>query len=340
MQPSIRASVMSNAGQGIVWPRLKKHRLAVWSIAIVALLAAACFAAPWLAPYEFDAIDLANIRQGPSGQHWMGTDDLGRDLLTRLLFGGRVSILIGVLAAIIGTGFGSLVGSLAGYYGKRVDSLLMRFTDVVYAIPTLPLLIVLASYTQAAAGSMALAIGALSWMTTARVVRGEVLSIREMEYVEAARSLGATNTRIILRHILPNALGPIVVGITLAVGNAIIMESSLSFLGLGVQPPTPTWGNMSALAIHLPRGGDPAGGVGGELHWRRAPGRSGSAVSAPVEPVLPHVAHRSRRRDLGVSGDEGEVQFNRGRGDQTVASLRDRVECHGPKGDVRREWSH
>ena len=244
MQPSIRASVMSNAGQGIVWPRLKKHRLAAWSIAIVALLAAACFAAPWLAPYEFDAIDLANIRQGPSGQHWMGTDDLGRDLLTRLLFGGRVSILIGVLAAIIGTGFGSLVGSLAGYYGKRVDSLLMRFTDVVYAIPTLPLLIVLASYTQAAAGSMALAIGALSWMTTARVVRGEVLSIREMEYVEAARSLGATNTRIILRHILPNALGPIVVGITLAVGNAIIMESSLSFLGLGVQPPTPTWGNM------------------------------------------------------------------------------------------------
>ena len=115
MQPSIRASVMSNAGQGIVWPRLKKHRLAAWSIAIVALLAAACFAAPWLAPYEFDAIDLANIRQGPSGQHWMGTDDLGRDLLTRLLFGGRVSILIGVLAAIIGTGFGSLVGSLAGY---------------------------------------------------------------------------------------------------------------------------------------------------------------------------------------------------------------------------------
>jgi peptide/nickel transport system permease protein len=125
-----------------------------------------------------------------------------------------------------------------------VDDLLMRFTDVVYSIPTLPLLIVLASYTRADATSMSVTIGVLSWMATARVVRGEVLKIRAMEYVEAARSLGATSARIIGRHVLPNAVGPIVVGATLAVGNAIILESSLSFLGLGVQPPTPTWGNM------------------------------------------------------------------------------------------------
>jgi peptide/nickel transport system permease protein len=229
---------------GLIWPRLKKHRMAVISIAIVGLMSAACLAAPVLAPYDFDEIDLGNIRAAPSAGHLMGTDDLGRDLLTRILFGGRVSILIGVFAAFIGTGFGSFVGSLAGYYGGKVDNLLMRFTDVVYAIPTLPLLIVLASYTSAGAVAMALAIGGLSWMTTARVVRGEVLSIREMEYVHAARSIGATNARIITRHILPNALGPIVVGVTLAVGNAIILESSLSFLGLGVQPPTPTWGNM------------------------------------------------------------------------------------------------
>jgi peptide/nickel transport system permease protein len=155
-----------------------------------------------------------------------------------------VSILIGILAAVVSTGFGVSLGAVAGFFGGRTDNLLMRLTDVVYSIPTLPLLIVLASYTQAGAASMALTIGALSWMPTARVVRGEVLKIRAMEYVEAARSLGASNARIIGRHVLPNAIGPIVVGATLAVGNAIILESSLSFLGLGVQPPTPTWGNM------------------------------------------------------------------------------------------------
>lgn len=234
---------MSDPGSR-VWARLRRHRMATWSTVVVALVGALCVAAPVIAPYDFDQIDLASIREAPSMAHVMGTDDLGRDLFSRLLYGGRVSILIGLLAAMIATGFGSLLGAISGFYGGRVDGMLMRFTDVVYSIPTLPLLIVLASYTQAGAVSMAIAIGVLSWMTTARVVRGEVLKIRAMEYVEAARSLGATNARIILRHVLPNTAGPIVVGATLAVGNAIILESSLSFLGLGVQPPTPTWGNM------------------------------------------------------------------------------------------------
>lgn len=228
----------------LVWRRLKRHRLAVASMIVVATISLLCLAAPLLAPFEFDQIDLTSIRQPPSLAHWLGTDALGRDLLTRILFGGRVSILIGLIAAVIGTGFGATVGAVAGYYGGRIDGALMRMTDVVYSIPTLPLLIVLASYTQAGATSMAVTIGVLSWMATARVVRGEVLTIRETEYVEAARSLGATNGRIIMWHVLPNAMGPIVVGATLAVGNAIILESSLSFLGLGVQPPTPTWGNM------------------------------------------------------------------------------------------------
>jgi peptide/nickel transport system permease protein len=230
--------------RALVWRRFKRHRLAMVSVVVVLVISAACAAAPVLAGYDFDAIDLGAIRQPPTLKHWMGTDDLGRDVFTRVLYGGRVSILIGVLSAVIGTGLGSLVGSTAGYYGGRTDNVLMRLTDVAYSIPTLPLLIVLASYTQAAASSMALIIGLLSWMATARVVRGEVLSIKQMAYVEAARSLGASNARIILRHVLPNTVGPIVVGATLAVGNAIIVESSLSFLGLGVQPPTPTWGNL------------------------------------------------------------------------------------------------
>jgi len=218
--------------------------MAAASLAVVAVMAAACAAAPLLAGYEFDAIDLSAIRRAPSWDHWMGTDDLGRDLFTRILYGGRISILIGILSAVIGTGLGSIVGAVAGYFGGRTDNVLMRITDVAYSIPTLPLLIVLASYTRAAAGSMALIIGLLSWMATARVVRGEVLSIKQMAYVEAARSLGATHVRILLGHVLPNTVGPIVVSATLAVGNAVIVESSLSFLGLGVQPPTPTWGNM------------------------------------------------------------------------------------------------
>jgi peptide/nickel transport system permease protein len=230
--------------RGLFWRRLRRHRLAAASLWVVIGVSLACLAAPLLAPFEFDAIDLGSIRQPPSPGHWLGTDDLGRDLLTRILYGGRVSILIGLVAALVGTGFGTLVGATAGYYGGRIDGALMRFTDVVYSIPTLPLLIVLASYTRADASSMALTIGVLSWMATARVVRGEVLKIRTMEFVEAARSLGASNARIIGRHVLPNSVGPIVVGATLAVGNAIILESSLSFLGLGVQPPTPTWGNM------------------------------------------------------------------------------------------------
>ena len=227
-----------------VWARILRHKLAVVSMAVLGVMTVACAAAPLLAGYDFDVIDLSSIREAPSLAHWMGTDDLGRDLFTRLLYGGRVSILIGVVSAFIGTVVGSAVGALAGFYGGWIDNVLMRITDVVYSIPTLPLLIVLASYTAATAGSMALVIGLLSWMTTARVVRGEVLSIKEMAYVEAARSLGATHGRLIMHHILPNAVGPIVVGATLTVGNAIIVESSLSFLGLGVQPPTPTWGNM------------------------------------------------------------------------------------------------
>jgi peptide/nickel transport system permease protein len=246
MVSSIRASAMSEdrRPRSRTWRRLRRHRLAIASIVVLTILAGACLAAPFIAPYGFDAIDLSSIREAPSLRHWMGTDDLGRDLLTRVLFGGRVSIMIGVLAAFIGTAAGSIIGSVAGFYGGRTDNVLMRVTDVAYAIPTLPLLIVLSSYSQSAITSMALIIGLLSWMATARVVRGEVLGIREMPYVEAARSIGAGSLRIIRRHVLPNAIGPIVVGATLAVGNAIILESSLSFLGLGVQPPTPTWGNM------------------------------------------------------------------------------------------------
>jgi peptide/nickel transport system permease protein len=228
----------------LMWEQFRKHKMAIVSIIVFIIMAVGCFGAPFFAPYEFDDIDLSNIRRPPSVGHWMGTDELGRDLFTRILYGGRVSILIGILTAIIGTGIGSVLGAVSGFFSGWLDNVLMRFTDIAYSIPTLPLLIVLSSFTTAGISSMILIIGFLSWMQTARIVRAQVLSIREKDFVTAARMVGVPNAKTIFRHILPNSLGPIIVGATLAVGGGIITESSLSFLGLGVQRPTPTWGNM------------------------------------------------------------------------------------------------
>jgi peptide/nickel transport system permease protein len=241
LETQARESVSPGA---MVWEQFRRHKPAVISIFVLTILALACYTAPIIAPYKFDAIDLRNTKKPPTLTHYMGTDDLGRDLFTRILFGGRISLTIGITAALAGTSFGTLIGSIAGFYGGRVDNLLMRFTDIVLSIPTLPLLIVISAFTRSSLPIMVLVIGGLSWMATARVVRGSVLSVKELDFITAARMLGMSNARIISRHILPNTFGPIVVGATLSVGAAIITESALSFLGLGVQPPTPSWGNM------------------------------------------------------------------------------------------------
>jgi peptide/nickel transport system permease protein len=230
--------------RAMFWRQFKRHIPALVSVGVLALLILICLAAPLIAPYKFDTIDLRNARQPPTLKHLMGTDELGHDQFTRVLYGGRISLLIGLTAALVGTATGTLVGALAGYYGGRLDNILMRFTDVAFSIPTLPLLIVISAFTKSSLPIMILVIGGLSWMATARVVRGSVLSIKQQDFITAARMIGSRDSDIILRHILPNILGPIVVGATLGVGGAIITESALSFLGLGVQPPTPSWGNM------------------------------------------------------------------------------------------------
>jgi peptide/nickel transport system permease protein len=226
------------------WRQFRRHIPALIAIFILGILLFICFLAPVIAPYKFSAIDLHYIKQPPTLKHLMGTDDLGRDLFTRILYGGRVSLAIGITAALIATAFGTLVGALAGFYGGRLDNILMRFTDIAFSIPTLPLLIVISTFTKSSLPIIILVIGGLSWMPTARVVRGSVLSIKQQDFITAARMIGSRNGRIIFRHIIPNILGPIVVGATLSVGGAIITESALSFLGLGVQPPNPSWGNM------------------------------------------------------------------------------------------------
>ena len=237
-------SRVARSQKELFWHQFRRHKLALVAAGILLILIATVMLAPWIAPYPFDAIDPLHGRQPPTPQHWLGTDDLGRDLYTRLLYGGQISMAIGIFSALVGTGVGTLMGSVAGYYGKTVDNVIMRATDVAFSIPSLPLLIILSSYAKSAIPVMILVIGLLSWMSTARIVRATVLSIRERDYTTAARAIGVRDARIIVRHILPNSLAPIIVGATLGVGGAIIAESSLSFLGLGVQVPTPSWGNM------------------------------------------------------------------------------------------------
>jgi len=225
--------------------RFRMHRPAVLGIFVLATLALLSVAAPIVSPYDPDKTQLLALYEPPSLSHPFGTDDLGRDLATRILYGGRVSLSVGLLAVTVAVSIGTLVGVVAGYYGGWIDSLLMRFVDMMYSFPRLFLLILFGVFFKGmTVGVIVLVLGVLSWMTTSRLVRASFLSLKRREFVEAARSVGASDRRIIVRHILPNSLAPIIVAATLGVAAAIIAESTLSFLGLGIQPPTPSWGNM------------------------------------------------------------------------------------------------
>ena len=197
-----------------------------------------------VSPYNPDMVDLMSIRAKPSGKHWLGCDDLGRDLLTRLLHGGRISLAVGLASALLSMTLGTFIGALAGFYGGKLDAILMRFTDLVLTIPMLPLLMVVGAVFKPSPIFLVVMISLLSWTKTARLVRSRFLSLRTLDYVKAARAIGAKNRRIIFNHLLPNSLGAIVVTATLAVGRAIITESTLSYLGCGINPPTASWGNM------------------------------------------------------------------------------------------------
>ena len=229
----------------LAWRRYRRHRPATIAGVILALLVAAVVVGPLFIPESrANQAEPTEIMRPPSAEYPFGTDDVGRDILARALYGGRISLLIGVLAAAIGIGVGLAVGALAGYYGRAVDIVLMRLTDAVLSIPSLLLLIVLGRIFGASVLILALVIGGLSWMTVARIVRANVLSLREQDFVTAARALGASDRGIIVRHVIPNTLAPVIVAATLGVGHAILLEAGASFLGLGVQPPTASWGSM------------------------------------------------------------------------------------------------
>ena len=200
--------------------------------------------APWIAPYDPSAIDIKNILVGPSAVHPFGTDDLGRDVLSRMIWGSRVSLEVGFVAIGIATIIGIIVGALAGFYGGYIDSAFMRFVDIMLSIPTIFLVLAVIAILEPSIINIMIVIGLTSWMEPARLVRAEFISIKEREFVTAARALGARDLRLIFKHILPNGLSPILVSATMGVGGAVLIESALSFLGIGVQPPTPSWGSL------------------------------------------------------------------------------------------------
>ncbi len=227
-----------------VLARLTRHRLALFGLLILAVMVCAAIIGPLVEPYKPDAQNLFLIQQAPVWSHPMGTDDLGRDVLSRVLSGARISLAVGALSALTAVLIGTLIGALAGYAGGLVDNLLMRLTDIMVSIPILPLVIVVSSIARPSVPLLILVIGGFGWMGMARLVRARLLVLKEQDYISAARAVAVPPWRIIWRHLLPNAMAPIIVAGTLAMANAIILESVLSFFGLGVQPPTPSWGNM------------------------------------------------------------------------------------------------
>lgn len=234
----------------IAWQRFRKNRIAIVGASLFILIVLAVVFIPMLSPYDISEFDLQDKELPPSAKHWLGTDEQGRDVLLRLFTGGRISILVGLMAAGVSVTLGSIIGGMAGYYGGRVDNLLMRFAEIIYSIPFTPTVISISAALMWKVSSdkkmffVMLLIGILSWPGLARIVRGQILSLREQEFMQATEVLGISDRSKIARHLLPNTLAFIIVSATLGMASAILTEAGLSFLGLGVTPPTPTWGNM------------------------------------------------------------------------------------------------
>jgi len=228
----------------VVWKRFRRNRLALTGALLVGLLFALSFLAPIITPYDPSHLDAWHVLLPPSVRHWCGTDELGRDVFTRMIYGARVSLKVGFAAVGIAVFIGTAIGLVAGFYGGWLDSLLMRLVDIMLCFPTFFLILAVIAMLEPSIWYIMIIIGLTGWMGVARLVRAEVLTIREREFVLAARGLGASDLRIIVRHILPNAFSPVLVAATLGVAGAILTESALSFLGIGVQPPTPSWGNI------------------------------------------------------------------------------------------------
>jgi peptide/nickel transport system permease protein len=246
--------------RAVVWGRFRKHRLAVAGAVALLFIIVASVLAPLVAPYDpiQQNVDAGGNRlrnASPGPEHLMGTDTIGRDVLSRLLHAGRISLMVAFVVTLISESVGAVIGAVSGYYGRWVDDVIQRFTDFVITLPTLPLLLAISALLRGVQVPLVpkelssvvviiVVLSAFGWPSSCKLVRGMVLSLREMDFIEASRALGISNLRIIVRHMIPNAMAPIIVNATMGLGGVIVLESALSFLGFGVQPPTATWGNM------------------------------------------------------------------------------------------------
>ncbi len=226
------------------WGMFYKNKLALTGCGIVLLLFVVSLLAPWIAPYDPGAIDLKNVLAPPSGEHWFGTDQLGRDVFSRMIWGARISLKVGFVATGLAILIGTILGAVSGYYGGWIDAVIMRFVDVMLCFPAFFLILAVIAFLEPSIWNIMIVIGLTGWMGVTRLVRADFVSLRERDFVRAARAIGANDARIIFVHILPNALASILVAATLGIAGAILTESALSFLGIGVQPPTPSWGNI------------------------------------------------------------------------------------------------
>ncbi len=224
------------------WIKLRKNRLALLGLGLLIFLCVVSLLTPWIAPYGYEQQNLLLGATPPSAQHWLGTDIFGRDMLTRIMWGGRVSLMVGFIATAVALAIGVIYGAVAGYVGGRVDTVMMRLVDILYALPFMIFIILLMVVFGRNLLLLFLAIGAVEWLTMARIVRGQVMALRKQEFVEAAHSLGLSQWIIIRRHIIPNTLGPVIVYTTLTIPSVMLLEAFLSFLGLGIQPPQSSWG--------------------------------------------------------------------------------------------------
>ena len=231
------------------WIKLSKNYLALLGFAVLVLLVVISLLTPWIAPYSYSAQNLDLGATAPSLQHWLGTDVFGRDMLTRIMYGGRVSLMVGFVATGVALVIGILWGAVAGFYGGRIDALMMRIVDILYALPFMIFIVLLMVVFGRNILILFLAIGAVEWLTMARIVRGQVMSLRHQEFVEAANSLGLSQWTIIRRHIIPNTLGPVIVYTTLTIPSVMLLEAFLSFLGLGIQPPESSWGLLISYGV-------------------------------------------------------------------------------------------
>ncbi|GMU94001.1 MAG: ABC transporter permease [Candidatus Hydrogenedentota bacterium] len=224
------------------WRRLRRNHLATLSLVMLTIMAVAVIAGPWVSPYSYETQDRQLGAVGPSASHWFGTDTLGRDLLTRILYGGRISLMVGIAATAVSLTIGVAYGAISGFAGGRIDAAMMRVVDVLYTLPFTIIVIILTVYIGKSVVLLFMAIGAVEWLTMARIVRGQILSLREKEFIQAAYVMGLRRRRIVFRHLIPNSLGPIIVYTTLTIPQVMLLEAFVSFLGMGVQAPMSSWG--------------------------------------------------------------------------------------------------